>query len=281
MFVWALTLVITVVSPVLASAATFVTYVLVDENNILTTSRTFTVLLLFSALRFPINYTGRLIGRAAQALEAVRRISAFLDRETRSRDTDEIQESTPSSETLLELRGATFHVGQGRVSSEPSKHTENASTDEVPEVKHVFSVSDVSFSVFPGQLIAVVGSVGKFAGKRVRTTVLQLFADLISNYSSLLIGAGKSSLINGIIGEVPSSPTSVITKRGRVAFANQTPFVLNATLRDNILFGLPYQKDRFDSVLDACCLRPDIEQLAAGDLTEIGERGVTLSGGTI
>ena len=60
--VWALTLVVIVVSPIIATSATFVVYVLVDENNVLTASRSFSVLLLFSALRFPINFAGRLLG---------------------------------------------------------------------------------------------------------------------------------------------------------------------------------------------------------------------------
>ena len=62
MAVWALTLVIIVVSPIIATAATFAVYVLIDDNNILTASRSFSVLLLFSALRFPINFAGRLLG---------------------------------------------------------------------------------------------------------------------------------------------------------------------------------------------------------------------------
>lgn len=60
--VWALTLVITVSSPLIATAGTFSTYVLIDESNVLTASKTFSVLLLFAALRFPINYAGRLAG---------------------------------------------------------------------------------------------------------------------------------------------------------------------------------------------------------------------------
>jgi len=60
--VWALTLVLIVVSPILATAATFAVYVLIDEDNVLTASRSFSVLLLFSALRFPINFAGRLLG---------------------------------------------------------------------------------------------------------------------------------------------------------------------------------------------------------------------------
>jgi len=60
--VWALTLVLIVVSPIIATAATFAVYVLIDEDNVLTASRSFSVLLLFSALRFPINFAGRLLG---------------------------------------------------------------------------------------------------------------------------------------------------------------------------------------------------------------------------
>lgn len=62
MAVWAMTLVITVCSPLVATAATFGVYTLLDEGNILTASKTFAVLLLFAALRFPINYAGRFVG---------------------------------------------------------------------------------------------------------------------------------------------------------------------------------------------------------------------------
>ena len=90
----------------------------------------------------------------------------------------------------------------------------------------------------------------------------------------------KSTLLHALIGDVSSSESSDITMRGSVAYASQSPFILNATLRDNILFGLDYKKDLYDRVLEACNLLPDLEQLGqARDLTEIGERGVTLSGG--
>jgi ATP-binding cassette subfamily C (CFTR/MRP) protein 1 len=96
----------------------------------------------------------------------------------------------------------------------------------------------------------------------------------------LNLNPGKSTLINGIIDEVPADPESVVLTKGKVAYVAQTPFILNTTLRANILFGLPFEEDVYDRVLDACCLRQDIEQLGDfGDLVEIGERGVTLSGG--
>jgi len=67
---------------------------------------------------------------------------------------------------------------------------------------------------------------------------------------------------------------------GSVAYASQSPFILNATLKDNILFGKEFDEALYTRVLEACNLLPDLSQIGpAKDLTEIGERGVTLSGG--
>jgi ABC-type multidrug transport system fused ATPase/permease subunit len=94
------------------------------------------------------------------------------------------------------------------------------------------------------------------------------------------VGSGKSSLINGIIGEVDTEKGTMVTSTKRMSYASQIPFILNSTFRENILFGLPYDEQLYDEIIEACCLRPDIQQLGpALDLTEIGERGVTLSGG--
>jgi ATP-binding cassette subfamily C (CFTR/MRP) protein 1 len=66
---------------------------------------------------------------------------------------------------------------------------------------------------------------------------------------------------------------------GKVAYAPQLPWIQNATIRDNILFGLPFNQEFYDKVVDLCCLRPDLRQFASGDSTEIGEKGINLSGG--
>lgn len=111
----------------------------------------------------------------------------------------------------------------------------------------------IDFECKPGELVAVVGGVG----------------------------SGKSSFINAILGEVRelAGTTSV---SGDLAFFSQTPFILNATVKDNILFGnieSPVDEDLYQRALDCCALRHDLELLQDGDLTEIGEKGVTLSGG--
>lgn len=86
-------------------------------------------------------------------------------------------------------------------------------------------------------------------------------------------------MINGIIRELPASAETIVRVDGRLAFVGQSAFILNATLRDNILFNRPYDAELYEIVLDVCCLRADIELLTSKDLTMIGERGVTLSGG--
>jgi len=93
------------------------------------------------------------------------------------------------------------------------------------------------------------------------------------------VGGGKSSLINGIIDEMPAAPETELALNGSLALVGQTAFILNDTLRENILFRREYNKELYERVLDVCCLRPDIELLASKDMTMIGERGVTLSGG--
>ncbi|CAB1348462.1 unnamed protein product [Coregonus sp. 'balchen'] len=87
------------------------------------------------------------------------------------------------------------------------------------------------------------------------------------------VGSGKSSLISAILGQ------GKVAVNGDFAYVAQQAWILNATLRDNILFGKEYEEDRFQAALSACCLRPDLAILPNADLTEIGERGANLSGG--
>ncbi|XP_064537333.1 multidrug resistance-associated protein 1 isoform X2 [Drosophila montana] len=92
------------------------------------------------------------------------------------------------------------------------------------------------------------------------------------------VGSGKSSVIQALLGEMEKISGTVNTV-GKMAYVPQQAWIQNATVRDNILFGKPYDRKRYNKVIDACALRTDIEILSAGDLTEIGEKGINLSGG--
>ncbi|KAJ7088653.1 multidrug resistance-associated ABC transporter, partial [Mycena epipterygia] len=98
-------------------------------------------------------------------------------------------------------------------------------------------------------------------------------------------GAGKTSILMALLGEmhfVPSSPGSWfnLPRAGGVAYAAQEAWVQNETIRSNITFGsTAVDEDRYAKVIHQCCLERDFELFAAGDNTEVGERGQNLSGG--
>ncbi|KAG9243283.1 putative ABC bile acid transporter [Calycina marina] len=112
-------------------------------------------------------------------------------------------------------------------------------------------------------------------------------------------GTGKSLLLAGVLGEVDLlsgtiyAPRTPHTRERRdhlattanwivpsaVAFVAQIPWIENASIKDNILFGLPFDEQRYDKVLEACALKKDLETLVDGENTEIGANGINLSGG--
>lgn len=94
------------------------------------------------------------------------------------------------------------------------------------------------------------------------------------------VGSGKSSFLLGLLGEMRILEGSAhLPRRHGVSYVAQNSWLQNATIRDNILFGSAYEIKRYETVIEACGLLTDLANLEAGDETEIGERGTTLSGG--
>eukprot|EP01117_Protostelium_nocturnum_P013244 TRINITY_DN4935_c0_g1_i4.p1 TRINITY_DN4935_c0_g1~~TRINITY_DN4935_c0_g1_i4.p1 ORF type:complete len:1039 (-),score=239.18 TRINITY_DN4935_c0_g1_i4:20-3136(-) len=92
------------------------------------------------------------------------------------------------------------------------------------------------------------------------------------------VGSGKSSLLSAILGDIPKLHGNVYVN-GNIAYVAQQAWIQNATLRENITFGSPFDQKRYDHVLKVCHLQADIDILLHGDSTEIGEKGINLSGG--
>ena len=112
-------------------------------------------------------------------------------------------------------------------------------------------------------------------------------------------GSGKSLLLSSIIGEadklsgvirVPEAPAPFerydhkVNKSNwiidsAIAYVAQTPWIENATIRDNIVFGLPFDSGRYEKTISACALEKDFEMLVDGEMTDIGANGINLSGG--
>ncbi|KAL3356244.1 hypothetical protein AABB24_017098 [Solanum stoloniferum] len=92
------------------------------------------------------------------------------------------------------------------------------------------------------------------------------------------VGSGKSSLLSCVLGEMPKL-SGIVKISGEVAYVPQSPWILTGNIKENVLFGKPYESVKYDTTVEACALKKDFELFPAGDLTEIGERGINMSGG--
>ncbi|XP_058399729.1 ATP-binding cassette sub-family C member 2 [Diceros bicornis minor] len=212
-------------TPVLVSVTTFSVYVLVDSNNILTAEKAFTSITLFNILRFPMSMLPMFVSSVLQASVSVERIEKYLGGE--DMDTSAIRHDC-NFDKAVQFSEASFTWDQDTEAT----------------------IQNVNLDIMPGQLVAVVGTVG----------------------------SGKSSLMSAMLGEMENIHGH-ITIKGTVAYVPQQSWIQNGTIKDNILFGAELDKKRYQQVLEACALLPDLEVLPGGDLAEIGEKGINLSGG--
>uniref|UniRef100_A0A671G9L7 ATP binding cassette subfamily C member 8 n=1 Tax=Rhinolophus ferrumequinum TaxID=59479 RepID=A0A671G9L7_RHIFE len=143
------------------------------------------------------------------------------------------------------------------------------------------TLSNITIRIPRGQLTMIVGQVG--CGK---SSLLLATLGEMQKISGAVFW--NSSLPDSEMGEDPRneplrmplySLLAFPRKRGPVAYASQKPWLLNATVEENIPLRVPFNKQRYKMVIEACSLQPDIDILPHGDQTQIGERGINLSGG--
>jgi ABC-type multidrug transport system fused ATPase/permease subunit len=93
------------------------------------------------------------------------------------------------------------------------------------------------------------------------------------------VGSGKSSLLMALLGEMPNIHGNVTMNGMSVFYVSQESWIFSATVKQNILFGKPYDKDKFSQIVKICALKDDLKILPNGENTIIGDKGVNLSGG--
>ncbi|KAJ2215008.1 hypothetical protein EV179_002538 [Coemansia sp. RSA 487] len=231
--------------PFLVSFMTFLIYATFDgvSHGPLTAKRVFVPISLFNLLKGPLSLLPSFISTQIEASVSIVRIHKLLN-------SDELD-----SDCITRL-------GSVRKLNPASGSSANDLNEEADVAVHVNNgkfhwskngpviLDNVNFSVRSNEHLAVVGRVG----------------------------SGKSSLVSALLGDMQRKQGEIAI-HGQVAYAPQQPWIMNATLRDNILFGLKYDEYFYNRVIDACALRPDLAIYSAGDMIEIGEKGINLSGG--
>ncbi|KAF9453430.1 ABC transporter [Macrolepiota fuliginosa MF-IS2] len=247
--------------PVLASVISFVVYSV--SGHALDPAIIFSSLSLFNLLRLPLMFLPVSLSSIADAAQAISRLNDVFEAEL----LEETRIIDPDLDVALRVKDASFtwdapapideksgskkkshgpfHGGASKGKPQTSKGNEKAKDTE-----NVFKMSNINLEIPRGKLVAIVGSVG----------------------------SGKTSLLQGLIGEMRRT-SGAVTFGGSVGYCSQSAWIQNATIRENICFGRPFEKERYwDAVRDACLL-PDLAMLPNGDLTEVGEKGISLSGG--
>lgn len=117
----------------------------------------------------------------------------------------------------------------------------------------------------------------KFALQNVNTRVVKSSLTIVVGP----VGSGKSTLCKVLLGEIPFSEGSVIlsTRFPHVGFCDQTAFLSNGSIRENIIGFSPFNNERYSEVIEATALGFDLDTLPQGDRTNVGSDGITLSGG--
>ena len=266
------------VTPLIASSTTFAVYVW--SGHTLTPAVAFTALSLFGLVRVPFIMLPLVLNGVIDIIVTNKRLSRYFNAKPRPvKSLDDLGDNSataplpfdghfvsdvpppPSGAAAIEVHGGIFkwpavqketteRVSWWRGLSRRPKDAGGAAEAGHEEQPSAPTLQGVELSVPQGTLVGVAGPVG----------------------------CGKSSILMALVGDIPRQAGRVVM-RGRVSLCVQEPWIQNATLRDNVLFGTAYDEARYKSVLKACALEPDLATLAAGDATEIGERGVNLSGG--
>jgi ATP-binding cassette, subfamily C (CFTR/MRP), member 1 len=269
--------------PIFASMLAFITYSLTEHS--LNPANVFSSLALFNSLRMPLNLLPLVIGQVVDAWSSMKRIQEYLLCE----DQEDDAAWEPNGKNAVEMHAASFtwertatqdpeqsealKKPQGKEDSRKQKKsqiqtskdekstqesidkgslggtTPDSASDSI-ENQEPFKLQDMNLTIGRNELVAVIGSVG----------------------------SGKSSLLAALAGDMRRTAGEVVLGAER-AFCPQYAWIQNTTVRNNILFGKEINRDWYKTVIDACALQPDLDMLPNGDLTEIGERGITISGG--
>ncbi|CAI2361540.1 unnamed protein product [Moneuplotes crassus] len=161
---------------------------------------------------------------------------------------------------------------------EEKKCKEKKDNQKEPTLGESVQLKDINLQISKGEFVCIIGEVG--SGK---SSLLNAILGDMLYLSEETIRKNKGKILNcqlrKILHTEAMKEESKVKLGGTISYVQQMPWIQNKTIRDNILFGLPLVEERYNKTVEICQLGSDLEILSGGDLTEIGEKGINLSGG--
>ncbi|XP_028400740.1 multidrug resistance-associated protein 5-like [Dendronephthya gigantea] len=259
---------------IVSTFATVVTFIVhVYSGNDLLASQAFTVIAVFNTMIFAFAILPFAIKALAEAKVSMKRLKSLLEME----EYEPWTTKPADKNVVVEIKSATFGWNEVKL-KEQKKFTPG---EEKPRKGSVAAKGKRDSTAGRG------GPPGRRgpAPEEFKTQLVKTLFDVnVTFHKGKLIGicggvgSGKSSMINAILAQMNLVDGSVAVD-GSIAYVAQQAWLMNATVKENIVFGVAFKPLRYQKVIEACSLKQDLDIFAHGDQTEIGERGINLSGG--
>lgn len=245
-------------TPILITFLSFFLYTVVEKKQ-LTPSIAFPALSMFSLLRVPLDQLADMVAHVQESKVSLDRVDKYLNEEETGKY-DQLQESSSSDgPAKIGIEKATLTWGTTKPKTQTSPNTDGADAFRLINI-------DVDFPV--GKLSIIAGATG--SGKT--SLLMALLGEMRLIEGRVHLPGGMSSRA-----DLPVDPETGLIDS--IAYCAQEAWLVNDTVKENIIFASPYDEKRYRAVLKACALERDITILDAGDQTLVGEKGISLSGG--
>lgn len=192
-----------------------------------------------------------------------------------------------ASEKKDKSKGSAAKKDSDKKVSELTNDDETKKVNELKKLEKFITLRDIKLSVNKGEFVCIIGDVGSGKSSLLQSIIGDLiyipqseideFGGLDHEATQEELETLKKKLLDPKL--LANSTERPIKLRGSVSYVEQGSWIQNKTILDNILFNVPYDAKRYAQTIKACQLERDLEILPAGDMTEIGEKGINLSGG--
>ncbi|KAF7331551.1 ATP-dependent bile acid permease [Mycena kentingensis (nom. inval.)] len=289
------------IGPLAHSLVSFAVYVML--GNQLTVSKAFTArclaalaacslillqaLAIFSSIRMPLNIVPTYIVHLLRSKVALDRIASFLQEEEVSEQVSSIkQDALTVPHEGLGLENATLEWNHAQA-EEKTQETDVQATSPSPSESEVAAGTDSVSTIADSETVTTADRDHHFELKNISVLFPEGKLSLVTGPTA----SGKTALLMALMGEMTLLPTGGRIIMGKdtsvdengythgIAYAAQSPWLQHRSIKDNILFGSSLEEERYKEVVKCCALKPDFDMLEDGDQTEIGVKGVSLSGG--